>query len=132
MSFQQDEIQALTESIANKFMKAIRALFGLFKDRDRNLTGQLGPLPISPKVVQGLIGLKKIYANPYISDSLRAQVGMIIDTVAEPIASMYSDIPAYIDDILKLTEARPGQPEVIDSGLMFPDGDEEDDASEGL
>jgi len=111
--------QQISDSVARRIMKGIRALFGFFKKRDRILAGQLGPLPIHPQVVESLIKLRKMYANPYIAETFRDRVRASVNAV-ESVAQMYVDVPVLIEDVLNVTK-RPSQTEVLDTGMLTED-----------
>jgi hypothetical protein len=96
--FQQEKM--FEKQVAQKILSNMKAVWGLRKDRDRQLDGLLNRIPPPPELVQAKVWLRYRMSMARSSE-LKRVIAFIIKFVIKPLLDMFQHDPILIDSYFK-------------------------------
>jgi len=96
--FQQEKM--FEKQVAQKILSNMKAVWGLRKDRDRQLDGLLNRIPPPPELVQAKVWLRYRMSMARSSE-LKRVIAFILKYVIKPLLDMFQPDPILIDSYFK-------------------------------
>lgn len=96
--FQQEKM--FEKQVAQKILANMKAVWGLRKDRDRQLDGLLNRIPPPPELVQAKVWLRYRMSMARSSE-LKRVIAYILKYVIKPLLDMFQPDPILIDSYFK-------------------------------
>lgn len=108
--FQQEKM--FEKQIANKILTNMKAVWGMRKDRDRQLDGLLNKIPPPPELVQAKVWLRYRMSTAR-SRELKRVIAYILKFVIKPLLDMFQPDPIIMSSYWKDAPTSPGERGVI-------------------
>lgn len=108
--FQQEKM--FEKQIANKILTNMKAVWGMRKDRDRQLDGLLNRIPPPPELVQAKVWLRYRMSTAR-SRELKRVIAFILKFVIKPLLDMFQPDPIIMSSYWKDAPTSPGERGVI-------------------